>query len=63
MFARVRGQNGPMSNMDEVKGKTKKAAGELTGDDELKREGDADKASGKIKDGVDAVKDKLTGKD
>lgn len=48
---------------DEAKGRAKKAAGELTGDDDLKREGELDKMSGKIKDGIDKVKDKLTGKD
>lgn len=48
---------------DEAKGRIKKATGELTGDDELKREGEMDKLSGKIKDGIDSVKDKLTGKD
>lgn len=52
-----------MSNTDEAKGRLKKAAGELTGDEELKREGELDKLSGKVKDVVDDVKDKLTGKD
>lgn len=52
-----------MSNTDEAKGRLKKAAGELTDDDELKREGELDKLSGKVKDVVDDVKDKLTGKD
>ena len=48
---------------DELKGRIKEAAGDLTDDDELKREGKADKAGGKVKDAVDTVKDKLTGKD
>ena len=48
---------------DEVKGRIKEAAGDLTDNDELKREGKADKAGGKVKDAVDTVKDKLTGKD
>ncbi len=52
-----------MSNTDEAKGRLKKAAGELTGDEELKREGELDKLSGKVKDVIDDVKDKLTGKD
>jgi len=43
---------------DESKGRAKKAAGELTGDDSLKREGDVDKASGKIKKATDKVADK-----
>jgi uncharacterized protein YjbJ (UPF0337 family) len=53
-----------------AKGKVKQAAGDLTDNDDLKREGKADEASGKIKekledakdwveDKVDDVKDKL----
>lgn len=49
-------------NVDEAKGRIKKAVGELTDNDELKDEGTVDKASGKVKDAVDNVKDKLTGK-
>jgi uncharacterized protein YjbJ (UPF0337 family) len=48
---------------DEAKGRVKEAVGDLTGDDDLKREGKADKAGGKVKDAVDSIKDKLTGKD
>ena len=48
---------------DEAKGRIKEAAGDLTGDRDLKNEGRADKVGGKIKDAVDDVKDKLTGKD
>lgn len=52
-----------MTNTDEAKGRAKRAAGELTGDDDLKREGSIDKAAGKAKDAVDdaagAIKDKL----
>lgn len=47
---------------DELKGRVKKAVGELTGNQRLKREGDIDKAAGKIKQGVDKVKDTLQGK-
>ena len=47
---------------DEAKGRVKKAAGELTGDDKLKREGQMDKAAGKAKQGVDKAKDALKGK-
>ena len=50
-------------NTDKAKGKIKEAAGDLTDDDDLKREGKADQASGKIKGAIDDVKDKLTGKD
>jgi uncharacterized protein YjbJ (UPF0337 family) len=47
---------------DDLKGRTKKAAGEITGDKKLKQEGTVDKASAKMKDGVDKVKDTLKGK-
>ena len=43
---------------DEAKGRAKEAAGDLTDDDSLKREGKLDKASSKVKEGVDKVKDK-----
>lgn len=42
---------------EEVKGRAKEAAGDLTGDDDLKREGKTDKASGKIKQKVEGAKD------
>ena len=51
---------------DDLKGRFKKATGELTGDDDLKREGDVDKASGAVKDAVGDVADKakdIVGKD
>jgi uncharacterized protein YjbJ (UPF0337 family) len=44
---------------DDAKGRVKKAAGELTGDDSLKREGDVDKASGAVKDKVGDAADKV----
>ena len=44
---------------DQAKGRVKKAAGELTGDDELKREGQVDKAKGKAKEWVEEASDKL----
>jgi len=44
---------------DQAKGRAKQAAGDLTGDDELKREGKADEAAGKVKDAVDDAKDKV----
>ena len=47
-----------MANMDDAKGRAKEAAGSLTDDDELKNEGKTDRASGKVKDAVDGVKDK-----
>lgn len=50
-------------NMDDVKGRVKEAAGDLTDDQDLKNEGKADQLTGKLKDAIDTVKDKLTGKD
>ena len=50
-------------NVDEGKGRIKEAAGSLTGDKELKNEGKVDQAKSSVKDGVDKVADKLTGKD
>jgi uncharacterized protein YjbJ (UPF0337 family) len=38
---------------DEAKGRMKRAAGELSGDKRLKREGTVDKAAGKAKKAVD----------
>jgi uncharacterized protein YjbJ (UPF0337 family) len=47
--------------LDEAKGRVKEAAGDLTDDDDLKREGKVDKGTGKVKDAVDSVADKLKG--
>jgi uncharacterized protein YjbJ (UPF0337 family) len=44
---------------DELKGRVKEAAGVLTGDKKLKREGKADQAAGKIKQKVEKVIDKV----
>ena len=44
---------------DELKGRTKEAAGALTDDDDLKREGKMDRASASVKDKVEDVKDKV----
>ena len=46
-------------NMDDLKGRVKEAAGDLTDDDELKREGKVDQASGAVKDKVGDVADKV----
>ncbi len=59
-----------MPNTEDLKGRAKEAAGDLTNNDDLKNEGKADRASGKAKefiekaegkakDLVDDVKDKL----
>lgn len=43
---------------DEAKGRVKEAAGDLTGDEKLKREGKVDRASGKAKEGVEKASEK-----
>ena len=43
---------------DQAKGRVKEAAGALTGDKKLKREGKADQAAGKVKQKVEKVIDK-----
>jgi uncharacterized protein YjbJ (UPF0337 family) len=48
---------------DKTKGRIKEAAGDLTDNDKLKREGKVDQAAGKVKEKVDDVKDRLTDKD
>ena len=49
--------------MDDLKGRAKEAAGSITNDKDLKREGKADQAAASVKDTVgnvvDAVKDKV----
>ena len=47
--------------MDEAKGRIKEAAGDLTDDDELQREGKVDQGKGTVKDAVDKIGDKLKG--
>jgi uncharacterized protein YjbJ (UPF0337 family) len=44
---------------DTAKGRIKKAAGDLTGDDDLKREGHVDEATGTVKEKVGDVGDKI----
>lgn len=59
---------------DQAKGRVKQAAGDLTDDKDLEREGEVDEATGKLKDkaedakdkvedALDAVRDKVTGDD
>jgi len=48
-----------IQNKDDAKGRLKEAAGSLTGDEDLKREGKVDKATGKAKEGVEKVADKV----
>jgi uncharacterized protein YjbJ (UPF0337 family) len=45
-------------NTDDLKGRAKEAAGDLTNDRRLKNEGKADRASGKAKEFVEDLKDK-----
>ena len=45
-------------NLDKAKGRVKQAAGDLTDNDDLHREGKADELGGKVKDMVDDLKDK-----
>lgn len=45
-------------NPDEAKGRLKQAAGDITGNDDLKNEGKADEAEGKVKDAVKKVGEK-----
>ena len=42
--------------IDKVKGKVKQAAGALSGDKKLEREGKVDEAKGKVKGAAEAVK-------
>ncbi len=50
-------------NLDDAKGRVKEAAGDLTDDDSLQREGKIDQATGDVKekvgDAADKVKDAL----
>ena len=62
-----------MGNLDEAKGRAKQAVGDVTGNDDLRREGKVDEKAGQAKDkvgdlkdkaenAIDNVKDKVTGK-
>lgn len=46
-----------MQNTDQLKGRVKEAAGDLTDNDRLKREGKTDRVAGKAKEIVDKGKD------
>lgn len=48
-----------MPNTDEAQGRIKEAAGDLTGDKDLQREGKVDQATGKAKDAVDEASEKV----
>lgn len=46
-------------DVDTAKGRIKRAAGDLTGDDDLRREGKVDEASGTVKEKVGEAADKV----
>jgi uncharacterized protein YjbJ (UPF0337 family) len=46
-------------NKDDAKGRVKEAAGNLTGDKDLQREGKVDQTTGKVKAGVEKAADKV----
>ncbi len=48
-----------VDNADDLKGRVKEAAGDLTGDEDLERDGKVDQGKGKVKDVVDNVADKF----
>ena len=50
-----------VKNKDDAKGRIKEAAGDLTGDKDLKNEGKVDQAVGKVREGADNVADRVKG--
>ncbi|HUP70542.1 MAG TPA: CsbD family protein [Acidimicrobiales bacterium] len=48
-----------MENFDEIKGRAKEAAGDLTDNEDLQREGKIDQATGTVKDKVGDAADKV----
>lgn len=46
------------TNLDDIKGRAKRAYGEATDNQNAKDQGTVDKVSGKIKSGIDNVRDK-----
>jgi uncharacterized protein YjbJ (UPF0337 family) len=49
-------------HIDDMKGRVKEAAGDLTDDEKLKREGKIDRATGKVKDVAEDAADKVRDK-
>lgn len=47
-----------MDNKDQVKGKVKQAVGDLTDNEDLKQEGEADERAGDVKESLKNIKDK-----
>ena len=50
-----------MPHPDELRGRAKEAAGDLTENKDLQREGETEQAEGKVKDVVDRISDKIKG--
>ncbi len=50
-----------MANKDELKGRAKEAAGDLTDNEDLQREGKVDQTKGKTKEKIDEVGEKVKG--
>jgi uncharacterized protein YjbJ (UPF0337 family) len=51
-----------MANPTELKGRAKQAAGDLTDDNDLKREGGVDRATGNTQENIDEAADSAKGK-
>jgi uncharacterized protein YjbJ (UPF0337 family) len=49
-------------DIDKANGRVKESVGSLTGDRRLKNEGRVDQAKGSVKNAVDTVADRLTGR-
>ncbi len=49
-----------MGNFDQAKGKIKQAAGDLSDDPDLRKEGQRDEKAGQAKEMIDKGKDKLS---
>jgi uncharacterized protein YjbJ (UPF0337 family) len=49
------------NNLDQTKGRIKQAVGDLTGDEDLKKEGKADVTAGKVKKLLKNAQGKLSG--
>lgn len=50
------------NSSQDLKGRAKEAVGALSGDDELKKEGEVDQAKSSLKDKVDDIADKIKDK-
>jgi uncharacterized protein YjbJ (UPF0337 family) len=46
-----------MTDSDNIRGKVKEAAGKVTGDDALERQGQTDQVKGHVKDAGEKIKD------